>query len=96
MLDNIFYKNTNIKNIYLLYFILGLIFTMPILMANVYYVDDLMRASTGILGWVTLGRPLTDITFQSLSASSQAVDIFPLGLILSVIALAASSTVMIV
>ncbi|MEG6214651.1 glucosyltransferase domain-containing protein [Enterobacter quasihormaechei] len=96
MLGKVTHKNLTIKDIYLLYFIMGMVFTMPILMANVYYVDDLMRASTGILGWVTLGRPLTDISFQSLSASSQAVDIFPLGLILSVTVLSASSTVLIV
>lgn len=96
MLKNILYKDLTIPHIYSLMLTIGVIFTLPIFMANVYYVDDLMRASTGILGWVTLGRPLTDITFQALSASSKAVDIFPLGLIFSVVALSTSSIVLIV
>lgn len=77
-------------------FFAGCLFTLPILLANVYYIDDLMRSTSGILGWIFLGRPLTDLTFQIVSSSNQAIDIFPLGLIISVLFLTLASMILLI
>ncbi|KOC89580.1 glucosyltransferase domain-containing protein [Winslowiella iniecta] len=67
-----------------IYFGLALIFFMPLLMAGVYYRDDLDRATTGAFGWGVLGRPLADLILKFITSSSnRAVDIFPYSIIYS-------------
>ncbi|WP_426816869.1 glucosyltransferase domain-containing protein [Winslowiella sp. 2C04] len=73
----------------IIYFSLAMLFFMPLLMAGVYYRDDLDRATTGIFGWGVLGRPLADLILAFMASSShRAVDIFPYSIIYSSICIA--------
>lgn len=66
------------------------LFVLPLLMANIYYIDDNGRAAFGYTHWGPDGRPLADIMVKALFLSSHIADIFPLPLILAVVLLSVS------
>jgi len=68
------------------------LFVLPLLLANIYYIDDNGRAALGYTNWGPDGRPLADIVIKALFLSSHISDIFPLPLIATVLILAASLT----
>ena len=72
------------KNSFLLLLSLSAIFMLPIVNANIYYVDDISRAQTNFLGWSGLGRPVSDILFMMFSLGHRGVDVSPLPQILSI------------
>ncbi|HBM2742313.1 TPA: glucosyltransferase domain-containing protein, partial [Enterobacter hormaechei subsp. xiangfangensis] len=58
------------------------VFFLPLMMAGVYYRDDLDRATTGYFGWSSLGRPFADLILVLFSSSStHAVNLFPLSIV---------------
>lgn len=71
------------------------IYFLPLILSNSYYVDDNERALSGLTGWYYLGRPITDYTYYFISQSLSGIDVFPLGLLISLIALSFSSYLMI-
>ena len=71
------------------------IYFLPLILSNSYYVDDNERSLSGLTGWYYLGRPLTDYTYNLISQSLSGIDVFPLGLLISLIALSFSSYLMI-
>ncbi|ECC9295068.1 glucosyltransferase domain-containing protein [Salmonella enterica] len=71
-------KNKN----YLFLFIIGLLYVFPIVLANVYYVDDMGRLSLGY-GWDGDGRILSNILTESLSFGNGIISIFPYSTLLS-------------
>ncbi|HGZ0358340.1 TPA: glucosyltransferase domain-containing protein [Enterobacter hormaechei] len=77
------------------YFSLSIIsvFLMPMILANVYYRDDLDRVLTGMPGWSALGRPVSDwlMNFASLN-SFRVLDIYPLPLIIAGVVVSLSIT----
>lgn len=71
----------------------GLIYVLPILLADRYYQDDLARSLYGATGWVGDGRPLTEWVMQLLSGGQATiVDLYPLPLFLGLAALAYAMT----
>ncbi|XUA20727.1 glucosyltransferase domain-containing protein [Citrobacter sp. OP27] len=70
------------------------IFMLPIINANIYYVDDISRAQTNLLGWSGLGRPVSDLLFMMFSISHRGVDVSPLPQALSILVNALSSYVL--
>ncbi len=72
------------KNSFLLLLSASALFMLPIINANIYYVDDISRAQTNFLGWSGLGRPVSDILLMIFSLGRRAVDVSPLPQILSV------------
>lgn len=72
---------------------LSFIYIFPLILANVYYQDDILRASFGEEGWISDGRPFSAFIMMILEGHYILADIAPLGLILSVIVLACAGTV---
>lgn len=71
------------------YFFALLAYAMPLLLANIYYIDDNGRATAGYTNWGVDGRPLADSVMKLLFLSSHMVDIFPLPLFIAIALLAA-------
>lgn len=67
-----------------------LAFTLPMIIANVYYIDDIGRSTSGYTRWGIDGRPLADIVMKSLNLSDHLVDLFPLPLFIAMACLALS------
>lgn len=65
---------------------LCIVYVMPIILANRYYIDDLGRSQWGYASWSTNGRPLADFLMILLGFGGEnIVDISPLTLIFSVL-----------
>ena len=64
------------------------LFCFPLMYADVYYVDDVVRSQTGYLGWSKLGRPLSDMVIQVFSFGGKGIDVSPLPLMLSALLMA--------
>ena len=71
----------------------GLLYVLPILLADRYYQDDLARSLYGATGWAGDGRPLTEWLMELLAGgSSTIVDLSPLPMLLGLAALAYALT----
>lgn len=65
---------------------LCIIYIIPIVLADRYYVDDLGRSQWGYSSWSTNGRPLADLLMRLLGFGGEnIIDISPLTLIFSVL-----------
>ncbi|QYA57403.1 putative glucosyltransferase domain-containing protein [Hafnia phage vB_HpaM_Meifeng] len=63
---------------------LTMLYYLPIMMASVYYRDDLERSFGGYFGWAETGRPGAEFLFSALTLSTdKSLDIFPYSIILS-------------
>lgn len=70
--------------------IAGLIYALPVILVERYYVDDLGRALFGYTGWSSGGRPLADALFALVSFGTPIADISPLPQLLAVACLSAA------
>ncbi|MFQ0833635.1 glucosyltransferase domain-containing protein [Citrobacter gillenii] len=76
------------------FFIISMLFCLPIALANIYFRDDLSRADYYFVNLKTIGRPIADILHDILTAFNSGADLSPLTLIISSIFLATSSFVL--
>ncbi|MDO6408410.1 glucosyltransferase domain-containing protein [Pantoea phytobeneficialis] len=76
------------KKYYNSYLVAAFLYCLPLLIANIYYIDDNGRATLGYTNWGGDGRPLADIIMKMMFLSSHVADIFPLPLIISIALLA--------
>jgi hypothetical protein len=58
----------------IIYFTIYLLFVLPVMRANYFYVDDLGRALSGYLRWNTVGRPFASIFMEIFDFNRWAVD----------------------
>lgn len=72
------------KKSYQLYFLSILTLVLPIIIANVYYSDDINRSINGYTMWGIDGRPLSDKLMTLLNFNSHLSDTAPLPLLLAV------------
>lgn len=64
--------------------IMALFFTMPIILSGNYYVDDIIRSNTGMLGWWGLGRPASDFIISLVSFNfNGSSDVYPVTILLA-------------
>ncbi|EJC8343495.1 glucosyltransferase domain-containing protein, partial [Salmonella enterica subsp. enterica serovar Worthington] len=77
---------------YLFLFIIGLLYVFPIVLANVYYVDDMGRLSLGY-GWDGDGRILSNVLTEALSFGNGIISIFPYSTLLSSVILVISGII---
>ena len=71
----------------------GLVYVLPVLLADRYYQDDLARSLYGATGWAGDGRPLTEWLMELLAGGGDTVaDLAPLPMLLGVAALAYALT----
>ncbi|MCH9299600.1 glucosyltransferase domain-containing protein [Pantoea allii] len=71
-----------------IYLVAAFLFSLPLLLANTFYIDDNGRAITGNALWGRDGRPLADLLMKALFLSSHVSDIFPLPLIITTVLIA--------
>lgn len=58
----------------------------PLLISDIYYLDDSYRVVTGIIGWSGDARPVGEIFYKILTLSNNSLpDLFPAPLILSIL-----------
>lgn len=60
------------------FMLVSLIFSMPVVLLNIQYFDDIARTVVGYYGWSNDGRPLVDIIYKLLSLNGNIVDLYPL------------------
>ena len=65
------------------YFIIILLLVAPIILANIYYIDDIGRSTLGYRFWWEDGRPLSDIFMSVLMFSGTMADIAPAPLLVA-------------
>lgn len=90
-------KNTfNKQSIYPLMFIMGiyLLAYSAIILANVYFADDMYRSVTGERGWENFSRYSTNILSVFLNFSMRLTDIYPLTQIIATIFITISSYIL--
>lgn len=73
-----------IKNTFKIYLAFTGAFVLPILLANIYYIDDIGRATIGYKKWGVDGRPVADWVMTLINMSSRMADLAPLPLLISV------------
>lgn len=66
----------------------GLVYVLPLILADRYYNDDLGRTLWGATGWVGDGRPLAEVVNVYLNGGMPLTDIAPLPLLAAVLLLA--------
>jgi len=81
-----------IKNWYLWVVVFSVIYVLPLIIANVSYVDDMGRAIDGY-GWIGDGRLLADYVVKGVTFGNGIVTVFPFSLILSAVIYAMSGIV---
>lgn len=64
---------------YLLFFL----YVLPIILANIYYIDDLNHVGTGQTAWYGDGRPFSNVLMGILGFDKPFLDIAPLPLLVS-------------
>ena len=81
-----------IKNWYLWVVVFSVIYVLPLIIANVSYVDDMGRAIDGY-GWIGDGRLLADYVVKCVTFGNGIVTVFHFSLILSAVIYAMSGVV---
>ena len=72
----------------------GLLYVLPILLADRYYQDDLARSLYGATGWAGDGRPMTEWIMQLLAGGEVTIaNLTPLPMLLGLAALAYGLTI---
>lgn len=72
------------KNNFYKIFILVLIFCLPIIINNSFYIDDNVRVLTGNADWSWVGRPFADWLFYLMSTGFKIEDFSPISLLLGI------------
>ena len=66
---------------------LAILFLLPMIISGSYYVDDVIRSNTGMLGWWDLGRPASDLVVSAISFNFiRSADVYPVTILLSCLA----------
>ncbi|EPA0138104.1 glucosyltransferase domain-containing protein [Enterobacter hormaechei] len=77
-------KDLTLKQFLLTLSLMAFLFAMPIILSGSYYVDDIIRANTGMLGWWSLGRPISDVAVSLVSFSiNTSSDVYPVTILLA-------------
>ncbi|MDF7473915.1 glucosyltransferase domain-containing protein [Proteus mirabilis] len=81
------------NNLYIrcFYYLMAIAFVyyIPLILSDLFYIDDIGRSIYGYANWIYNGRPLADIIMITLSFGSPIIDLSPLPQVLSVIILCA-------
>ncbi|HEH9408736.1 TPA: glucosyltransferase domain-containing protein [Aeromonas salmonicida] len=81
-----------VKNWYLWIIFSSVIYVLPLIIANVSYIDDMGRSIDGY-GWIRDGRLLADYVVKGITFGNGIVTVFPFSLILSAVIYAVSGVV---
>lgn len=85
-----FYLNARESKIFKYLLTYSFLLILPIILADVYYVDDIGRSMDGNAAWKNDGRPLMLIMARIFSNGNKLMPVFPLPLILAVVLLSYS------
>lgn len=87
LMRKLFLLNERDKKIFFIITIYSLLFVFPIILADVYYVDDIGRSMSGHAAWIADGRPLMMLMAVVISNGNSLLPVFPVPLLISVILL---------
>ncbi len=73
-----------------------MLFAVPVIRANVNYIDDMSRKANGDAGWEDFSRYLSNIISKLLNANEYLTDISPLTQMIAVLLIAVASLIIIV
>lgn len=76
------------RKIWVFFFTTTLLFALPLILADYFYIDDNWRAQLAGTGWKKDGRILVDWFYQGLSFTHGAPNMFPLPLLIAITAMA--------
>ncbi|MBW2957489.1 glucosyltransferase domain-containing protein [Hafnia paralvei] len=60
------------------YMLISLILSIPVVLLNVQYFDDIARTTVGYFGWDRDGRPLVDLIYKLVSVGDKVSDLYPI------------------
>ena len=78
-------KTKSARGFSIVLFSLCLIYVLPIIMADRYYIDDLGRSKYGYLGWSSNGRPVADWLMSAIGFGEYQLDVSPLFQLISIV-----------
>jgi hypothetical protein len=85
-------KKLHRREVRVFFLIAAVIYIVPLLLADYYYIDDNWRSLAAGTAWTGQGRLLTELFYNALTFSSGAPNIFPLPLLIATFAMAQALT----
>ena len=86
------YRKLNRRQVVSFFLVATLLYVLPLILADFRYIDDSWRTLEAGNAWASQGRWFTDLLYQALSFTGAAPDIFPLPLLLAVLAMSLALT----
>jgi hypothetical protein len=91
-ISDLVYRELNRQQIALFFLSASLLYVLPLILADFRYIDDNWRTLEAGTAWTVQGRWFSELLYQTLSFTSAAPDIFPLPLLLAVLAMSLALT----
>jgi hypothetical protein len=85
-------KKLSGREVWVFFSIAVFIYTVPLILADYYYIDDNWRSLAAGTAWAGQGRLFTDLFYNALTFSSGAPNIFPMPLLIATFAMAHALT----
>lgn len=70
-------KNNQCASIHF-FLLISLVLSIPVVLLNIQYFDDIARTAVGYFGWDRDGRPLVDLIYKSISIGDKITDLYPI------------------
>ncbi|MGE8098784.1 glucosyltransferase domain-containing protein [Pseudomonas fluorescens] len=80
------------REVFVFFLLATLVYVLPLILVDYYYIDDNWRSLAAGTGWVGQGRLLVELFYNTLSFTSGAPDMFPLPLLIATLAMAFALT----
>lgn len=80
------------REVFLFFLLATLVYVLPLILVDYYYIDDNWRSLAAGTGWTEQGRLLVELFYNALSFTSGAPDLFPFPLLIATLAMAFALT----
>ncbi|MBN3863342.1 hypothetical protein HCU66_13980 [Pseudomonas frederiksbergensis] len=91
-LSDFFGSELGYRRVWLFFLIATLVYVLPLILADYPYIDDNWRTLAAGTAWAGQGRLFTELFYNALTFSDGAPNIFPLPLLIAVLAMAFALT----
>lgn len=90
--SDFFSKELGRRQVWLFFLLAIFVYVAPLILADYPYIDDNWRSLSAGMAWAEQGRLFTELFYNLLTFSDAAPNIFPLPLLIAVLAMAAALT----